>query len=116
MDNSIKRENDGVILRRLKELFNIAQRLDDELAYIAGDTDLNKRMKAIEEYRHGVSNFMCQYSQIKEQLLLRADPEKLLNFIVEWSIFDPSILIGLAKTLNLYQSFSNVPERMRRRG
>jgi hypothetical protein len=110
-----KRQNDGVVSGKLMALFELAQDLDSELQFINGDTEISKKIKSLDLYKQGVSDFMSQYSAVKDQLLMRSDVETLLSFIIEWSIFDPSILIGLAKNINLYQCFFNIPERMKRR-
>jgi len=111
---NVKR-NDGVVSKQLEEMFRLALEMENELGFINGDTEINKRLKGLKEYSQAIGNYMSQYGQIKDQLLLRANTESLLNFIVEWAVFDPSIIIGLAKTLTLHQCFSHVPERMRRK-
>ena len=106
--------NDGTLSNKLQELFELSQRMEEELALADGDTDLNRRISTIREYPAMIENYLTQYRFIEEPLFERADAKKLLNFIVEWAVFDPSILAGLAEVLNLTQAWHHIPGRMRK--
>lgn len=90
--------NDGVLSNKLQGLFELAQQMENELQLADGDTDVERRLKTIREYPSQVENYLTQYRFIAEPLLECADTKTILDFIVEWAIFDPSILAVLQKS------------------
>lgn len=105
---------DGTLSRNLQELYELSQRMEDELALADGDCDVERRLKTIREYPSMVENYLSQFRFISAELYERADKKDLLDFIIQWGIFDPSILAGLAETMHLTQSWSNIPGRMKK--
>jgi hypothetical protein len=105
---------DGTLSRKLQELYELSQRMEDELQLADGDTVLERRLSTVREYQLMVGDFITKYNFISEELYERADTKTLLDFIVQWAIFDPSILAGLAEKLHLTQSWCNIPGRMKK--
>lgn len=100
--------NDGILSNRLESLYELAKNMENDIALIDGCIVLEKRMKALDEYRTTVSSFMSKYEEIAEQLELYSDTRKLLDFIVEWAVYDPHIILGLAEALSLTNSWSHI--------
>lgn len=104
----MEKMNNGVLSNKLESLYKIAKNMENDIVLIDGHTVLNKRMEALNEYRTTVSDFMGQYEEIAEQLELYSDTRKLLDFIVEWAVYDPHIILGLAEKLSLTTSWSHI--------
>lgn len=105
---------DGILSGKLQELFELSIKMEEELQLADGDTDVKRRLSTVREYPSLIENYLTQYRYIAELLYDRADTKRLLDFIVEWGIFDPSILAGLAEVLNLMQAWHHIPGRMKK--
>lgn len=117
MDNMEKiiEMGDGVLSNKMQNLYNIAVEMADNVSTIDNDKSILARRKGLDSYTHALDNYEAQYREIAEHLERRANVKKLLNFVAEWAIYDPSILIGLAENLGLMQCWHHVPERSARR-
>lgn len=107
----MEKMNDGILSNKLEALYELAQSMEDELRLIDGDTVFNRRMKAIKDYPLLISNYQACYKEIAEQLDLYAEDVNLIEFIIEWAIYDPSIIRGLAEKLHLIHTWSYIPGR-----
>lgn len=111
----MERMNDGVLSGRLQSLYEIARKISDDVIIIDSEKTLQSRRKGLQNYILALSNFESQYKQIADQLELYADKRQLLDFIAEWAVYDPSILLDLAACLGLMQAWHNIPEHTLRR-
>ncbi|HZX21315.1 MAG TPA: hypothetical protein VFF25_02875 [Clostridia bacterium] len=106
--NNMEKMNEGVLSSKLESVYKLAKNMENDITLIDGCIVLEKRMKALDEYRTTVSSFMSKYEEIAEQLELYSDTRKLLDFIVEWAVYDPHIILGLAEKLSLTITWSHI--------
>jgi hypothetical protein len=104
----MEKMNNGILSNKLESLYQLAKNMERDIVLIDCHTVLHKRMDALNEYRTTVSNFTSKYEEIAEQLELYSDTRKLLDFIVEWAVYDPNIILGLAENLSLTTSWSHI--------
>ncbi len=108
-----RKMNEGIIAEKLETVYKHLKDAEHELAYIDGDTVLNRRMQAIRDYPSMIHQAESAFNEIAVQLNLRVRERNydLISFIFEWGVFDPSIILGLAEFLSLTYGWTNIPGR-----
>lgn len=108
-----KKLGDGLLSNRIEELYNKAVKIREELETIPKDADYWRRLQGLDDSKHLISDFSSRVEEIKKLGLMDyADAEKLIDFIFQWSIRQPEILIGAVEALRLKQAWSKLPDRL----
>ncbi len=108
-----RKMNEGILAEKLETVYKHLKDAEHELAYIDGDTVLNRRMQAIQDYPSMIHQAENAFNEIAVQLNMRVGERNcdLISFIFEWGIYDPSIILGFAEFMSLTYGWSNIPGR-----